>query len=90
VRKRLAAKEDHVPELVVELLYGATILSPGLVGYGCRLGGRRNFLPTTTAAFLIASVILFVVDLDRPRRGLIKVRQQSLITLWDNLSKSAP
>jgi len=88
--KRLAAKEDHVPELVVELLYGATILSLGLVGYGCGLGGHRNFLSTTTAALLIVSVILVIVDLDRPRRGLIKVSQQSLLTLRDSLSKSAP
>jgi len=88
--KRLAAKEDHVPELVIELLYGATILALGLVGYGCGLGGRRNFLSTTTAALLIASVILVIMDLDRPRRGIIKVSQQSLLNLRDSLNKSAP
>lgn len=88
--KRLAAKDDHVPPLVLRLLYGVTILVLGVVGYGYGLGGRRDLLSTTAAALLITSVILVILDLDRPRRGLIKVSQQSLLTLRDSLNKSAP
>jgi hypothetical protein len=31
------------------------------------------------AAVLTASVILLIMDLDRPRRGLVKVTQQSML-----------
>jgi len=65
--KRMTALENYVPETIFMLLYLVSILSMGLVGYGCGLGAYRNLLMTITAAVLIASVILLVVDLDRPR-----------------------
>jgi hypothetical protein len=43
-----------------------------------------------TAAILIASTITLITDLDRPRRGLIKVSQQSMIDLRATLSKTTP
>jgi hypothetical protein len=85
--KRLWVKENHVPEIIFILLYGAAIVSMGLVGSGWGLGGRRNLMSTVAAALLIASVILVIVDLDRPGRGLIKVNQQSLIRLRDSLNR---
>ncbi len=88
--KRLWVKENHVPEIIFILLYGAAIMSMGLVGSGWGLGGRRNLISTVTAAILIVSVILVIVDLDRPKRGLIQVNQQSLIRLRDSLNRGAP
>ena len=88
--KRLWYMENHVPEIIFIVLYGVSIMSMGLVGYGCGLEGHRNLISTVTAAILIASVILVIVDLDRPGLGLIKVSQQSLIRLQDNLNKIAP
>lgn len=86
--KRLWVKENHVPGIIFFLLYGVSILSMGLVGYGCGLVGSRNLISTVTAGIRIASVILVIVDLDRPGRGLIKASQQSFINLRDNLSNS--
>jgi hypothetical protein len=37
------------------------------------------FLLAVRAAVLTASVILLIMDLDRPRRGLVKVTQQSML-----------
>jgi hypothetical protein len=88
--KRMAALENHVPEVVFILLYLVSTLSLGMVGYGCGLGTRRNLLMPMTAAFLIASIVLIVVDLDRPRRGLVKVSQQRLIDLQESLRKPFP
>ncbi len=85
--KRVNALENHVPEIILVLLYFVAISVTGLIGYGCGLGGYRNFFVTLTAAVLIAAVILVIIDLDRPRRGLIKVSQQRLIELRDSLSK---
>jgi hypothetical protein len=88
--KRMAALDNHVPETIFMLLYVVSVLSMGLVGYGCGLGTRRNLLATMTAAFLVASVILLLVDLDRPRRGLIKTGHKSMVNLRDSLKKTSP
>jgi len=88
--KRMMALENHVPESIFILLDLIAILSMVLVGYGCGLGARRNLLMTMTMGFLIASVILLVVDLDRPQRGMLKGNQQSMIELRESLKKSNP
>jgi hypothetical protein len=88
--KRMAALENHVPEVVFILLYLVSIIALGMLGYGCGLGGRRSLLMAMTTAFLIAFVILIIMDLDRPRRGLVQVSQQRLIELQESLSKPFP
>jgi len=88
--KRMAALENHVPEVVFILLYLVSIMAMGMVGYGCGLGGRRSLVMAMTTAFLIALVILIVLDLDRPARGLVKVSQQRLIDLQESLKKPFP
>jgi len=86
----MAALENHVPEVVFILLYLVSIMAMGMVGYGCGLGGRRSLVMAMTTAFLIALVILIVLDLDRPARGLVKVSQQRLIDLQESLKKPFP
>ncbi len=83
--KRLTALENHVPEIILLLLYFVGVVAMGLIGYGCGLGERRSFLVTTMAATLIAVVMMVIIDLDRPRRGLIKVSQQRLLDLKGSL-----
>lgn len=84
--KRMTALENHVPEIILMLLYFVAIVVSGVIGYGCGLGGFRNFFVTTMASILIASVILVIVDLDRPRRGLIRVSQTRMVELRDSLA----
>jgi hypothetical protein len=85
--KRITAMENHVPEIILVLLYFVALTVTGLMGYGSGLGGRRNFLVTLMASILIAAVILVIIDLDRPRRGLIRISQQRLVELRDSLAK---
>jgi len=83
--KRVTALENHVPESVIHLVYLVAALAMGLTGYSCGLVGHRNLLPTVIASILIASVVLLIVDLDRPRRGLIRVSQQSMVRLRESI-----
>jgi hypothetical protein len=53
----------------------------GLVAYGCGLAGRRRLLSNTVFALLIALVLTTILDIDRARRGLIKVSEESLLRL---------
>jgi hypothetical protein len=84
----MTAQQNHVPEVVFFVLYLVATLSIGLIGYGSGIGERRNLLVNVTAALLIASVILLIMDLDRPRRGLIRVSQQTMMDLRASFSKT--
>ena len=80
-----AALANHVPESVLLLLFGFAILAVGVVGYGNGLVGARTSGVTVTLYVLIALVILVIVDLDRPRRGLILVSQENMINLQQSV-----
>jgi hypothetical protein len=86
---RLAAFRNHVPESVFLLLYFVTAMAMAVTGYVAGLGGHRSLWPTAATALLVAIVIFVIMDLDRPRRGLITVSQQSLIDLRDSLNRSS-
>ena len=88
--KRVTALGNHVPESIFILLLVVATLALGLIGYGAGMGRDRNILPTVISVILIASVILLIMDLDRPRRGLIKVSQQSMVHLQEGLKRIAP
>ena len=88
--KRLAALENRVPETVFLLLWIGAILAVALIGFGYGLDGRRNMFLIVFLSLLIALVVLVTLDLDRPRRGLITVSQQSMLDLQKSLSQPAP
>ena len=79
--RRDAALNRHVPELVLFLLYGTFLLTGGVVGYAAGVGGHRPSFVTYILVMLIVVLTFIIVDLDRPRRGLIRVSQNSLIDL---------
>jgi hypothetical protein len=88
--ERVATQANHVPEIVLRLEFLVAIFAVGLVGYGSGAGGERNPISTTALAILIAAVVLLIVDLDRPRRGFIRVSQQPMLDLQKSLEGGAP
>jgi hypothetical protein len=82
---RNAALNRHVPELVLLLLFATFVLTGCMVGYTSGVIGRRAVLPTSILMSLIVVVVFLIVDLDRPRRGLIVVSQKSLLDLHSKL-----
>jgi hypothetical protein len=62
----------------------------GAMGYGCGLGSGHFIISRLAMAVLIAMVILAIIDLDQPGRGLIRVSQQSMISLRDDINKPVP
>jgi hypothetical protein len=75
---RDAALERHVPEVVLFLLHGTFILTGIVLGYGARVSGHRSSFATYILIALVVVLAFVIVDLDRPRRGMIKVDQSSL------------
>jgi len=78
---RQAALQKHVPEVVLFLLIAIFVISGSVQGYASGLAGGRPWLATVSLAGLIVLVVFIVIDLDRPRRGLIEVDQSSMIDL---------
>ncbi len=84
--RRSAALDRHVPELVLFLLFAAFLLTGGIVGYAAGIAGHRASFVTYILIALIVLLVFIVVDLDRPRRGLIEVDSSSLIDLQTSIT----
>jgi hypothetical protein len=85
--KRDAALRRHVPELVLMLLYVTFLMAGSIVGLGCGVAGHRPSAVSYIMISLIVVLVFTILDLDRPRRGLIKVDQKSLIDLQLSMPK---
>ncbi|MBS7661404.1 hypothetical protein I0D00_05505 [Pseudomonas lalucatii] len=73
--QRHAQLQMHVPEVVLLLLFVVFIASVGILGYSSGLSGKRIVVPTVLVSLLIALIVFIIIDLDRPKRGLIQVDQ---------------
>lgn len=71
----------RVPDTVLLLLFGGTVLSLGMVGYSAGLAGRRSLITALVLILALGAVLMLVVDLDRSRDGFLQVSQQPLIDL---------
>jgi uncharacterized protein (DUF2164 family) len=87
--KRLAAMENHVPEFILLLLVFVATMSIGVTGYSAGLKRARLLVLRAILAILVAATLLVIVDLDRPRRGLIKVSEGGMLQLQQDLDKFA-
>lgn len=77
---RNAAINRHVPELVLVLLFATFIMLGGVAGYSSAISGVRPGVPLYALMILIVVLVFLIIDLDRPRRGLIEVDQSALVS----------
>jgi len=83
--RRIAALDRHVPEVVLFLLFGTFLLTLGIVGYAAGVAGHRVSYVAYIMVALIVLLVFVIIDLDRPRRGLIQVSQSSLTELQSSI-----
>jgi hypothetical protein len=67
-----AAYSNTVPAIVLILLFAAIIFTGLLVGHSFGRAGRRHVLTAAVFALLVSLVVSVILDLDRPRRGVIR------------------
>lgn len=79
--KRNALLQMHVPEVVLILLFVVFVSSGGILGYSGGLSGKRVIAPIVLVSFLITLIVFIIIDLDRPKRGLIQVNQGVMMEL---------
>lgn len=74
----------HIPEVILLLLFVVFISAGAFLGYSSGLGLKRAYIPTVVMTLLIVLVVFIIIDLDRPKRGIIKVKQDSMLELKMN------
>lgn len=70
---RTVALHTHIPGLILVLLLGVTLLSSLMAGYAMARHRRRSFIHAVLFAATVSLTIYTVLDLDDPRRGLIRL-----------------
>lgn len=87
---RLAAVELRLPRLLGIVLYIATTLSFLLVGIANSADGKRDFGAILLFALAYVSVMMILVDLDRPQQGFLRVSQSAMTSLLEQMKSMAP
>ena len=75
---RDAAVNRHVPETVLFLMFGTFLILGGVIGYSNGISTMKPGVPVYAMMILIVVLVFLIIDLDRPRRGLIAVDQSPL------------
>jgi len=75
-----------VPEAVSLVLYATMFFVAGVIGYAAGLGDHRPF--NISVLMLIVLLVFVIVDIDRPRRGLIEVNRDGLVKLRATMDAS--
>jgi len=75
---RDAAINRHVPEIVLFLLFGTFLILGAVIGYSNGISTLKPGVPVYAMMILIVVLVFLIIDLDRPRRGLIAVDQSPL------------
>jgi hypothetical protein len=75
----------RVPDTVILFLLILALISVGMVGYGAGTAGKHHLLAATLLILALGGTLTLVVDLDRPREGLLQVSQRPLMDLRTDL-----
>ena len=87
--KRRAAIDNHVPQIVIHLLFLVAVGAMGFIAYGYGLSGKRRHVSTAIFAVLIALVLTIILVLDQPRSGFIRVDEQSILRLKGTIGNNS-
>jgi uncharacterized membrane protein (Fun14 family) len=91
--KRTSGLNQHVPELVLGLLLVTFLLAGGIMGFAAGAASHRPSSVTYILIGLMVVLVFIILDLDRPRRGIINVDHSSLQDLQTRVKaalKSGP
>ena len=78
----------RVPDTVIVFLLSLSVVGVGMVGYGAGLAGRRPRVIAGLLILALATTLILVIDLDRPREGLLQVSQRPLIEVERRINEA--
>ena len=85
--KRINAYEGRVPDIILILLFGAAAIASAAVGYSGGLGKHRGVLAAAMLTLLVGGTVYTILDLDQPRRGLIRIEQTPMLRVQQYLNQ---
>jgi len=85
---RSAALDRHVPEMALFLLFLTFLMVSLIVGTTSGVAGTRPPAAMLIMVVLIVILSFLIIDLDRPRRGLIEIDQSSMSDLLPSVAPS--
>ncbi len=86
IEQRLVAAEEHIPDAIWLVFILISVLTCFVVGYSMRC---RVLLGMLVLPLTVAIVLSLVSELDNPRAGLIRVSQESMQRLQQDLKAEA-
>ena len=75
----------HVPEVVILLLLITIVLAGSILGYTSGVAGHRPTMAVACFMVIVVILVSMIMDLDRPRRGLIQVSQKNMLDLQEEV-----
>jgi mannose/fructose/N-acetylgalactosamine-specific phosphotransferase system component IID len=85
--RRVTAMENHVPQTILGLLFLVCCMTMAVTGYSSGLRTKRLKALRVILITLIAATLIVIVDLDRPRRGLITISEAGMLQLKQDLAQ---
>jgi len=76
---RLTALRNRVPDVVILALFAIAAVAGAFAGHASMLETGRAVIAVYVMGLVVASVIMLILDLDRPTAGFIDVSQQPMI-----------
>ena len=67
-----------------------SILAIGVVGYSAGITEKRSVITAVVLVIALAATVTVVIDLDRPRDGLITVSQQPILDVIQQIGATPP
>lgn len=85
--KRTRDEFVHTPESILMMLFFLAVVSAFVAGYTSVGKGKFDWLMAMGFCFLTSLVVYFILDLDRPRRGIINLDKSQVVmtdlrSLW--------
>ena len=74
-KSRNEAGQRHPPEIIFVMLFGLTLVSALLAGYGMAASKRPSWVHMIGFALSLAATVFVIYDIEFPRSGLIRVDQ---------------
>jgi hypothetical protein len=84
------ALEVRVPPSIIKLLFAFSLLSMGILGYYFGICGLRHPILSSFLIIAFTAAILLIIDLNRPRSGLIQPEQSPIVWILGDIKTSAP
>ena len=84
---RIASLQNHLPSTLFYLLFSLAALSVGFLAWGFGAAAQRGRTPIFLLAILIGAILLLIMDVNRPQRGMIEVGVASLERVQEGRSR---